>query len=90
MADKEKATAFQLSYFVDGEEFLVETVEKGTRLGAGPKPKKEFHTFSGWDKIPSRMPARDVVVNGTFIPAEYQLRFLADGKELSQLPFKCV
>ena len=83
MADKEKATAFRLSFFIDGEEFSTEMVEKGTRLSSAPKPKKDFYTFTGWDKIPSRMPARDVEVNGHFVPNEYNLTFVADGKEIS-------
>ena len=89
MADKEKATSFQLTYVVDGQVCYVETVEKGTRLSSAPKPVKEFHTFSGWDKIPSRMPARDVEVNGSFTPNSYKLSFVAGEVEVwsTTLPY---
>jgi len=73
----EKELSFKLTCLVDGEVWSETEVAKGKRLSSMPKPTKEFHTFSGWDKVPSRMPARDLVVEGHFIPDTYKLTFLA-------------
>ena len=84
MNDKEQTSLFQLTYKVDGQVCYSEMVEKGKRLGAAPRPTKPFHTFSGWDKIPSRMPARDVTVEGSFLPCEYTLTFRAQDTVVSE------
>ena len=57
---------FKLTYKVDGEVYKELTVAYTTDLKAIDAPTKDGYTFSGWSDIPATMPAKDVVVTGTF------------------------
>ena len=57
---------FKLTYKVDGEVYKELTVAYTTALKAIDAPTKDGYTFSGWSDIPATMPAKDVVVTGTF------------------------
>ena len=84
----EKELSFKLTCLVDGEVWSEMEVPKGKRLSSLPKPTKEHYVFSGWEKVPSRMPARDVVLEGHFVPGTYKLTFAVDGNAVaeSELP----
>ncbi len=84
MADQKTNQLYELVYKIDGKISYVEKVEKGTRLTSLAKPTKDFHTFSGWESIPSRMPARDVVLEGKFTPNRYTLVFMVGEEEISR------
>ena len=57
---------FKLTYKVDGEVYKEFSVAYTTALKAIDAPTKDGYTFSGWSDIPATMPAKDVVVTGTF------------------------
>ena len=57
---------FKLTYMVDGEEYKVYNKLYGTAIEPEAAPEKEDYTFSGWSPIPETMPARDVIIVGTF------------------------
>lgn len=57
---------YNLVYNVDGEEYKKYIVEQGTSITPEAEPTKEGYIFSGWSEIPTTMPAKDVVVTGTF------------------------
>jgi len=57
---------FKLTYMVDGEEYKVYNKLYGTAITPEEEPVKEGYTFSGWSPIPETMPARDVIIVGTF------------------------
>ena len=57
---------FKLTYMVDGEEYKVYNKLYGTAIESEAAPEKEDYTFSGWSPIPETMPARDVIIVGTF------------------------
>ena len=59
---------YNLVYYVDGEEYKKYVVEQGTTITQETEPTKEGYIFSGWSEMPETMPAKDVVVTGTFIP----------------------
>jgi hypothetical protein len=59
-------STFQLIYMIDGVEYKTYIVEEGASITPESAPTKEGYTFSGWDYVPTTMPAEDVVVNGTF------------------------
>lgn len=75
------ANSYKLTYEVDGEEYKATTVVYGTELIPEPNPTKEGYTFGGWSEIPSTMPAKDVVVTGTFTVNSYSLTYTVDGEE---------
>lgn len=68
-------TYYTLTYKVDGEEYKTSTVAFGTQLTPEAAPSKEGYTFSGWSEIPETMPAKDVVVTGTFSVNSYNVTF---------------
>ena len=57
---------YKLTYMVDGEVYKSYDVEYGATITPEAEPTKEGYTFSGWSYIPSKMPAEDVTVVGTF------------------------
>ena len=66
---------YNLVYKVDGAEHKSLEVEFGTTLTAEPNPVKEGHTFSGWQGLPTTMPAHDVEVTGNFTINSYKAVF---------------
>jgi len=57
---------YKLIYMVDGEVYKSYDVEYGATITPEAEPMKEGYKFSGWSYIPSKMPAEDVTVVGTF------------------------
>ena len=57
---------YKIIYVVDGKEYQTAEVEYGTELNPIDEPTMEGYTFSGWSEIPSTMPAKDVIVTGSF------------------------
>ena len=72
---------YVLTYKVDGEDYKTFEVEYGSEITPEPAPIKEGHTFSGWSWIPSKMPAEDVTVTGTFTINKYNLTYIVDGEK---------
>ena len=77
--------SYTLTYMVDGEVYKTSTVVYGTPLTPEVEPIKEGYTFSGWSEIPTTMPAKDVVVTGTFTINSYTLTYQVDGTEYKKL-----
>ena len=70
---------YQLIYIVDGEEYKSYEVEYGATITKEDEPLKEGYTFSGWSEIPPTMPARNVIVTGSFTVNTYTLTYMVDG-----------
>jgi hypothetical protein len=60
---------YKLTYMVDDEVYKSMKVKYGAPITPEAEPVKEGYTFSGWSEIPERMPARNVIVYGTFTSA---------------------
>ena len=58
---------YKLVYKVDGEEYKGYDVEYGATITPETEPTKEGYTFSGWSDIPATMPAKDIVITGTYV-----------------------
>ncbi|MBO4674230.1 MAG: InlB B-repeat-containing protein [Bacteroidaceae bacterium] len=71
---------YKLTYTVDGETHKTYEMEYGTSITAEAAPTKEGHTFSGWSEIPATMPAKDVIVTGSFTINKYTLTYIVDGE----------
>lgn len=76
---------YKLTYIVDGQVYKKIELDYGTAINPEPAPTKEGHTFSGWNEIPSTMPAHDVTVTGAFTVNKYQLTYIVDGEEYKTL-----
>ena len=77
--------SYTLTYIVDGEVYKTSSIVYGTSLTPEVAPTKEGYTFSGWSEIPTAMPAKDVVVTGTFTINSYTLTYQVDGTEYKKL-----
>ena len=58
---------YTLTYIVDGEEYIVEEVAYGSEIVLPEPPTKEDHIFSGWSEAPVTMPAKDIIITGSFV-----------------------
>ena len=79
---------YDLIYKVDGVLYKTITLEEGAIITPEPSPTKEGYTFSGWSEIPSTMPAKDVMVTGTFSINSYKLTYVLDGEVYKTLSVK--
>ncbi len=70
---------YKLIYMVDGEQYKSVQVNYGTTITAEAEPTMEGYTFSGWSEIPTTMPAKDVIVSGSFTVNKYKLTYKVDG-----------
>ena len=75
---------YKLTYLIDGEEYCSYDVEYDASIIAEPNPTKEGHTFSGWSWIPSKMPAENVTVTGSFTVNKYIITYIVDGELLTE------
>ena len=73
--------SYSLVYKVDGEVYETLNVEYGSALTAIDAPEKEGHTFGGWSTLPSTMPAKEVVISGSFTINTYTVTFIIDNDE---------
>ena len=72
------ANKYKLTYKIDGIDYKITEIEYGSTITPEPAPTKEGYTFSGWSWIPSKMPAEDVTITGTFTINKYKLTYLID------------
>ena len=57
---------YTLTYKVDGEFFGEQTYGFGESISALSEPSQSGYTFSGWEGLPSTMPAYDMVIDGWY------------------------
>ena len=57
---------FKLTYNVDDEVYKLVNMAYGMPITPEAAPEREGYTFSGWSDIPNTMPAKDVIVTGSF------------------------
>jgi hypothetical protein len=72
--------SYSLTYMVDGEVYKTLSIAYGTAITPETEPSKEGYTFSGWSEIPKTMPAKDVIVTGSFSINSYTLTYMVDGE----------
>jgi len=67
---------YNVTYMVDGQVYKTSAYKAGETISPEATPVKEGYTFSGWSEIPGTMPAKDVVVTGTFSVNSYKVTFM--------------
>lgn len=70
---------YTLTYVVDGETYKTVNYEFGAAITPEAEPLKEGYSFSGWNNLPTTMPAENITVTGTFTINKYKLIYLVDG-----------
>lgn len=78
---------YTLTMLVDGEVFLKKQLPLGAPIDKKVKPKREGYYFSGWRKLPSAMPDKDVTVVGSMYPARYKIEFLLNDELFETIYF---
>ena len=78
---------YMLTYMVDGEEYKSFEVEYGASITPEAEPTKEGYTFSGWSWIPSKMPAEDVKITGSFSVNRYKLTYMINDKVYKEIEY---
>jgi len=73
-----EAEKYKLTYQVDGIEYKTAEVEYGAAITPEAVPTKEGYTFSGWSEIPETMPAKNVIIRGSFTVNKYTLTYLVN------------
>lgn len=64
---------YTITYYVDGEVYKTYEIEYGSEISQEADPEKEGYDFSGWSWTPSKMPAEDVTVTGSFTKVSYDV-----------------
>jgi uncharacterized repeat protein (TIGR02543 family) len=57
---------YTVKYVIDGEVFQEEKLEYGAKIVPPEVPNKDGYNFS-WGEYPATMPAKDVVITGTYV-----------------------
>ena len=58
---------YTATFIIDGEIYETSTVEYGAEIELPIVPEKEGYEFSGWKNVPKKMPANDIIVEGSYI-----------------------
>ena len=75
---------YQVTYLVDGEVYLIDSIACDAPFKARPVPVQAGYNFDGWDNVPATMPASDIVLSGTFVinkDNKFNLVYMLDGQE---------
>ena len=67
--------SYVITFLIDGEVLLTDTLTRGTAITLPEEPVKEGHTFSGWGEVPETMPTEDLTIEGSFIVNKYLVTF---------------
>ena len=69
---------YQITYMVGEDVFRTDSIAYGTYITSIKNPVREGYTFDGWEDIPEKMPARDVITIGLFSINKYKVTYTAD------------
>ena len=78
--------SYKVTYKVDGKPVgEVETYNYGTLVTVRQSPEKEGYTFSGWSRTEAfEMPARDIVIEGSYKINSYTVTYKVDGEQYGE------
>ena len=71
---------FNITYIVDNDVYLIDTIATGDTIVLCDAPTREGHTFSGWSEAPETMPAEDIEITGSFSVNTYAITYIVDGE----------
>ena len=64
-----------ITYMLEGTEFHKDTLNVGATITPPQVSEKEGYTFDGWKNLPDTMPAKDIIVEGSYSENKYLLTF---------------
>ena len=68
--------SYLLTYMVEGNVYKTDSIQYNAVITALESPTKEGYTFSGWNGLPSTMPAENVIVTGSYYINYYNLVYM--------------
>ncbi len=82
-----KINSYTVTYKVDGEQYgEIESHEYGELVQLKSEPAKEGYTFSHWNQNAEfKMPAKDVVIEGSFSINSYTVTYKVDGSQYGEI-----
>ena len=69
---------YAVTYMVEGEVYKTDSVAYGSNITPAEAPEKEGHSFAGWKEIPATMPAKDIIIEGSFTANSYKVTYIID------------
>lgn len=92
-----KSDTYKITYILDGTVFAVVELKRGEEIIPIEMSEMEGYVFSGWDIPYKYMPAKDIIVYGTYTPTSIGMPlekdrivnvYTIDGKRIrTQIPF---
>ena len=84
---------YTVTYVIDGEVFAIDTITYGESITLPDVPIKEDYDFAWTDEIPETMPAKDIVINGSYttgiikaiVEANVLYIYTTDGQRVNEL-----
>lgn len=77
--------SYKLTFMI-GEEVVCEVVyEYNANVYPAVPPEKEGYSFAGWENLPERMPAQDLIIRGAYSVNSYKLIYMLDGEIYKEL-----
>ena len=74
---------YLLAFKIGDEVIASDSIEYGAKVETPKVAEKEGHTFNGWKDVPETMPAKDVVIVGSYSVNKYLLTFKIGDEVLS-------
>ncbi len=71
--------SYTVTYVIDGKTVETQTYNYGESITAIAAPKIDGYTFSGWQKVPSTMPAENITITGDYDVNTYSIFYYVDG-----------
>ena len=73
---------YKVTYTADDVTIYTDSIVYGGQIKDIASPTKEGYSFDGWEKVYQTMPARDIVINGTFTINKYQISYVVGGETI--------
>lgn len=75
------ASVFGITFRIDGNIISSDRLIYGAEIVVPEAPAKEGYSFTGWKNVPASMPARDVIVDGSYEINRYKVTYMVEEEE---------
>ena len=75
---------YVLTYYLNGEKYESIILKSGSKIPEN-KIDEEGYEFSGWQDLPTTMPAEDINIYANLIPKTYTITYYVDGVQYGEI-----
>ena len=75
---------YQLTYYLEGELWLIQYLKEGEVIGLPEIPEKVGYSFGGWGSVPTTMPDHSLTYYGEYTINQYTVKFVFAGEVISE------